>query len=65
VVSSAHIDATPDTSNEYNIEYIVADLSEYLINPVVGFLLRFFDKTQIPNLYSRQYIQQVYMIDYT
>jgi hypothetical protein len=29
-----------------------------------GFLLWFFDKNQIPNLYSRQYIQ-VYMIDYT
>jgi hypothetical protein len=30
-----------------------------------GFLLQFFGKNRIPNLYSRQYIQQVFMIDYT
>jgi hypothetical protein len=30
-----------------------------------GFLLRFFGKNRIPNLYSRQHIQQVYMTDYT
>jgi hypothetical protein len=30
-----------------------------------GFLLQFFGKNRIPNLYSRKHIQQNYTIDYT